>query len=66
MLAPGTLKGADRWKRIYQIAVLLGRNPNVAIAPFAQFAKLLYFWVLMLDVILDRQTSGIVDTHVGT
>jgi hypothetical protein len=33
--------------------MLLGANPYVAVAPLAEFTKLLDLWMAMLDVVLD-------------
>ncbi len=41
--------------RVYQIAVLLGAHPDVAVAPLAEFAELLDFWVIVLLVVFDWQ-----------
>lgn len=36
--------------------MLLRGYPDMTIAPFAELTKLLHFGMLMLDVVLDRQT----------
>lgn len=53
-------------KRAYKIAVLLGRNPDVTVAPFAEISKFLYFRMLVLNIVFDRQAGRIVDAYVGT
>lgn len=40
--------------RSYQISVLFGAHPNLAIAPLAEFSKFAHFWMIVLLVIFDR------------
>ena len=37
----------------YQVTVLLGRDPEMAIAPMAEFPELHHLWVMVLLVVLD-------------
>ena len=53
------------WRPPYQIAVLLGAHPDVTVAPFAELAKLPYFWVIMLLIVLYREARRIVYTYVA-
>lgn len=45
--------------------MLLGRDPNMTIAPFAQIAQLLHFGMIVLDIILDGQTTWVEDTDIA-
>lgn len=49
----------------YQVAVLLRRDPDVAVAPFAQVAEFLDFGMVVLDVVFDGEAAGVVDTDVA-
>ena len=49
----------------YKVAVLLGRHPDVTVAPFAEVAELLHLAVVVLLVVFDGQTVGIEDAHVA-
>jgi len=40
--------------------VLLGTDPYVAVAPFAEFAQFLYFGVRVVGVVFDGEAGGIV------
>lgn len=53
-------------KGAYEVTVLLGRYPDMAVTPFAEFTKLLHFWMLVLHIILDRQIRGVIDANVST
>lgn len=44
--------------------MLLRRNPNVAIAPSAEFSELLHLLVCMLHVILDGEPIGVIYTNI--
>ena len=50
----------------YEVTVLFRRYPNMAITPFAQLTQLLHFRMLMLHIVLDRQTRRIKNTHINT
>lgn len=45
--------------------MLLRADPNVSVAPLAEFPQLLNLGVAMLDVILLGQTVWIVDPHIA-
>ena len=45
--------------------MLLGRDPDVAVAPLAQTSQLLHLGVVVLDVVLDGQAGGLEDAHVA-
>lgn len=45
--------------------MLLWRDPDVAIAPFAEFPQLLYLEMIVLDIVFDRQTLRVEDAHVA-
>jgi hypothetical protein len=45
--------------------VLLRAHPDVAVAPLAEFAELAYFRVIVLLVILDGKTGGVVNAYVA-
>lgn len=46
--------------------MLLRRYPDMTVTPFAEFTKLLHFWMLVLHIILDRQIRGVIDANVST
>ena len=46
--------------------MLLGADPNMAIAPFAEFPQLLDLGVVVLDVVLLGQAGGIVDANIAS
>ena len=50
----------------YQVAVLLRADPYVAIAPFAQLAKLLDLGVVVLRVVLDWKSRGVIHADVAS
>lgn len=49
----------------YQIPMLLGRDPNMAVAPAAEIAELLYLGVIVLDVVFNREAGRIEDADVA-
>lgn len=49
----------------YQIPMLLGRDPNMAVAPAAEIAELLYLGVIVLDVVFYRKAGRIEDADVA-
>ena len=48
----------------YQISMLLGGNPNMAIAPRAELTQFLHLGVVLSCVVFHRQVRRIEDTHV--
>ena len=77
VLEDGSLKERYLWSAIkrrryarrehpYQVAVLLGADPYVAIAPFAQLAKLLDLGVVVLRVVLDWKSRGVIHADVAS
>jgi hypothetical protein len=50
----------------YQVTMLLRRNPEVSVAPLAEFPKLYYLGVIVLYIILDRESNWIVYAHIAT
>lgn len=58
--------GMHNWRsRVYQIPMLLRRNPNVAITPSTQVPQFLYFGMLVLHIIFDWQACRIVDSDIA-
>ena len=49
----------------YQISVLFRRNPKMTITPSTQTPQLHDLGVLVLDIILDREPSRIVYSHIA-
>ena len=49
----------------YEISVLFGRDPDVAVAPSAQISKLLNFFVVVSYIVFDRETDGIENADVA-
>jgi hypothetical protein len=45
--------------------MLLGRDPKMSVTPSAEVSQFLYLDMVMLDVVLDRETYRIVDSHVA-
>lgn len=45
--------------------MLFWAYPNVAIAPLAQLTKLLNLWVVVLDIVLLRETGWVVDSNIA-
>ena len=45
--------------------MLLGRHPEVAIAPAAKIPQLLDFFMVVLVIVLHREAHGIVDANVA-
>ena len=46
--------------------MLLSRDPNMAVAPAAEIAELLYLVVIVLDVVLYGKVGRVVDADVTT
>lgn len=49
----------------YQVAVLLGADPNMAVAPFAQLAQLLNLGMRMLHVVFLRQAGWVIHPNIA-
>jgi len=49
----------------YQVAVLLGADPYVAVTPLAEVAQLLHLGMAMLDVIFLWQAGWVVDSDIA-
>jgi hypothetical protein len=49
----------------YEIPVLLGGDPDMAIAPAAEVAKLLDFGVVVLDVVFYGEAGWVEDADVA-
>ena len=45
--------------------MLFRRNPNLSITPCAQLTKLLNLWVVVLDIVLLRETGWVVDSNIA-
>ena len=48
----------------YKVSMLLRANPKMSVAPLAQVAKFLHFRVIVLDIVLDWQSSGVIHPDV--
>ena len=45
--------------------MLFGRDPEMSITPSAEVSQFLHLGMVMLDVVFDRETYRIVDSHVA-
>ena len=45
--------------------MLFRRDPKMSITPSAEVSQFLYLGMVMLDVVFDRETYRIVDSHVA-
>jgi hypothetical protein len=46
--------------------MLLRADPNVSITPFAQVSQFLYFWMGVVFVVFDGQSSWVVHANIAT
>jgi hypothetical protein len=46
--------------------MLLGRDPDMAVAPAAEITELLYLAVIVLDVVFDGKAGRVEDADVTT
>lgn len=53
------------WRGAYEIPMLLGRDPDMAVAPAAEVAKLLDFGVVVLDVVFHGEAGWVEDADVA-
>lgn len=50
----------------HEIAVLLGRDPEVAVTPSTQMPQLLYLLMVVLNIVFDGKTGRIVNPYITT
>ena len=50
----------------YNCTVLFRTNPNMSITPLAKLSEFLHLRMVVLDIILDRETARVVDPDIAT
>ena len=52
--------------KAYNSTVLFWTNPNMSITPLAKLSEFLHLRMVVLDIILDRETARVVDPDIAT
>lgn len=64
-VSSGANRGGGVEGGTYEVAVLLGRDPDVPVAPGAELPEFLDFGVVLLRVVFYGEVSGVEDADVA-